>query len=68
MIEFLNEDVRTAFHCLSVDRQREIQGQADREAAFGRKLTVLYVELTDSGELEISIRIDKQSNVIAVDP
>lgn len=60
MIEFLNDSVRTDFHLLPVDRQKELTDFAEQVLKCGQVLKVLYVEKVNDKVLEVSIRIDKK--------
>ena len=63
MIDFLTEDVRTAFHLLPVDRQREWCEIAERYFIKGQQLQILFVENNEDG-LEVSIRVNEKFNLI----
>lgn len=62
MLLFLNNDVRSEFHLLPLDRQREIIETASRLESEGKTITVLFVDRIDAETSEISIRVDEQSN------
>lgn len=59
MIEFLNEGVRTEFHKLPLDRQRELQETAKRFFARGFLMKIFYVEQFDAGKCEIVVRFEQ---------
>lgn len=62
MIKFSSEAVRTAFHSLPLDKQREWQMIAERFLAKGKSLTIHFIEMDSHGRLEASIRIDDEFN------
>jgi hypothetical protein len=62
MIDFLNEDVRSAFHLLPVDKQREWNEIAERYALRGQQLQILFVENGEDG-LEVSIRVNEKFHI-----
>jgi hypothetical protein len=60
MIEFFNEETRTAFHLLPIDTQKDWESQAERLLSRGFVLKFYFIEQEPNGPLEISIRIDKK--------
>jgi hypothetical protein len=62
MIEFLTEEIRTEFHLLPLDRQREIRELAQSRYYEGYVTTVTFVDIITSTESEVSVRIDKKFN------
>jgi len=56
MITFLTEEVRTQYHLLGLDLQREIQLLADHLLGENKSITILFADATYS---EVSIRIDE---------
>ena len=61
MIQFLNEDIRTRFHCLPLDRQNDWTTIAAVYEHRGFRLVITYIEV-DEQALEVSIRIDQESD------
>lgn len=59
MISFLNEDIRTRFHCLPIDRQEDWNTIAAVYEHRGFRLVITYIEV-DKDFLEVSVRIDKE--------
>lgn len=60
MIEFVSEEIRTVFHSLPVERQKEWQDMATRFLERGFVMRIYYIEEVFPGCLEASIRINKQ--------
>lgn len=65
MLQFLSEDVRAAFHSLSIDKQREWVKFAEEVLRHGKLVNILYVSDTPEA-LEISVRIDEKFDVASV--
>ncbi len=63
MIEFLSEEVRTQFHLLPLDRQREVMEASQFQFDRGYVTTILWVEIISSTESEVAIRVDKKLDV-----
>lgn len=61
MIRFLNEDIRTRFHCLPLEKQQDWETVAAAYEHKGFQLTVTFVE-AEGTTLEVSVRIDKEFN------
>jgi hypothetical protein len=59
MISFLNEDVRTRFHCLPIERQRDWETLGAVYEHKGFRLVITFIE-SEKDWLEVSVRIDKQ--------
>lgn len=62
MIQFLDELVRTRFHSLSVDKQKEWSDIAEQFLKSGKFVTILFIGQDDKDGLEISIRVDRKFN------
>lgn len=60
MIEFISEEVRTEFHLLPLERQKEIIDTAARMAHKGYITKVLFVERLSTTVSEVAIRFDQQ--------
>jgi hypothetical protein len=62
VIDFLCEEVQTAFHKLDVDTQLKYKRMAERFLETGEVLMILAVDYwgEDDSQLEITIRIDKK--------
>lgn len=61
MLEFLNEQIRVEFHNLSIDQQQEYLRLAEYLSARSMSCEIVFVD-----GLEVSIRINKQANVVSV--
>ncbi len=62
MIKFLSPEIRTEFHLLPLDKQRELIIAAEDFEKNGKTVTVVYVERFDDGTSEMAIRIDHEFN------
>lgn len=60
MLEFASEEVRTEFHLLPLDRQREVMQMAQAQFYKGFVTTVVWVDIISSRESEVMVRIDKK--------
>jgi len=65
MIHFLNEDIRTRFHCIPIERQRDWETVAAVYEHKGYRLMITFIE-AEGPTLEVSIRIDKELDVCPV--
>lgn len=65
MIEFTTPEVRTAFHLLPLDMQREWRRLGESFSDMGRLLIIEFIYQGDLG-LEVSIRLDKKFNHVPV--
>lgn len=59
MLEFGSEEVRTQFHLLSPEAQKEWNEMALRFAKKGMTIEIQYIEEIVPGQLEACIRIHK---------
>lgn len=58
MISFLNDQVRTEFHLLSIDRQKGFLIQAEALEKIDQILTILFVDRINERTSEVTIRLD----------
>lgn len=67
MISFLNNDVRTQFHTLPIDKQKEWMSIAEDYDDRGFDLKILYVERVSDKVLEVSIRLDEKFDIVSLE-
>lgn len=60
MIQFVSEEVRTQFHLLSPERQKQWEEMASSFYSRGFVIKIYYIEEVFPGCLEASIRINKE--------
>lgn len=63
MLEFANEMIRSRFHALDVDRQREWNAIAEDFLKRGKVIHVQWIEDYGDGGLEVAVRIDQKFHV-----
>lgn len=62
MISFLNDQVRTEFHLLPLDRQKHLLDTAESLQKSGQGITVLFVDRINEKISELTVRIDQKFN------
>lgn len=63
MIEFLSEDIRTLFHSLPVETQKEWMSLAAKYLSEGKVVLINNIEIYKDGDSEMDIRILKKFDV-----
>lgn len=62
MISFLNDQVRTEFHLLSIDQQRSFLSTAETLEKTDQTLTILFVDRINERTSEVTVRLDQKFN------
>lgn len=69
MIEFVSEVMRTQFHLLPIETQKEWESMAKSLQKKGHRLVVDYIEQVTPSHLEVSIRVLQESKIdVTSDP
>ena len=69
MIKFINEQMRSEFHLLPVERQLEFERYAKSYAVTGQVITIMCVERWGPGpdQSEVALRISKEFDPVVAD-
>ena len=61
MIKFITEEVRSEFHKLSIDKQREWTAFAEEQLKAGWRVLIDWVDVGEGGaDSEVCFRVDKE--------